>query len=259
MSDWEYLAEQDVAAHTGFVLAEEAALKQYLSGLTVPNQRGEGGVSEVPVWFRWPESERRMSYPFITLDLLSINAAYGRWTSVYDVAKAPVYFEADDGGEGRWGMYYPGYMPQIPDDPDTSYYVERYLPYDLMFQVSVYARSAFHDRFLTSRFITDVFPPRSFAIDVQADHVWRRCELVQWVSGDTMETSEASKRIFRKIYTVRMETEIPTSKIVEFEKIRTVHVDLYDTTDDSSYESVGHPVDGPHSSAVAHSTVTAPE
>ena len=256
MSDWDFISDPDVGAHTGFILAEEAALKQYVSGLHVPNPRGESGTSEVPVWFRWPESERRMAYPFITIDLLSVAPAYDRWTSTYNAAQSPVYFDGVGDNPGRWGLYYPGYTPDIPTEEGKTYYVERYLPYNLMFQISTYARSAYHDRFLTSRFITDIFPPRSFAIDVEADHVARRCELLQWVSGDTMETSEASKRIFRKIYTVLMETEIPTSKVVEFEKISTVHVDMYDTTEPESYEAVGHSVDGPHTSADAHSTVT---
>jgi hypothetical protein len=258
LSGWEFVSDPDVAAHTGFVLAEEAALKQYLSGLTVPDQRSETGTSEVPVWFRWPESERRMSYPFITIDLLSVSAAYERWHSTYNVADAPSYFEGVDGAPDRWGIYYPGYTSQIETDEDKTYYIERYLPYNLLFQISVHARSAFHDRYLTSRFVTDVFPPRGdFWIDVAADHAARRCELVQWVSGDTMETTEAGKRIFRKVYTVLMETEIPASRIFEFERIRTVHIDMYDTLDTGSYESVGHPVDGPHTSAVASTTVTA--
>lgn len=255
MSDWDFISDPDVAAHTGFVLAEEAALKQYLSGLQVPNPRGEEGASEVPVWFRWPESERRMSYPFITIDTLTIAPAYDRWTSVYNAAQSPVWFDGVGDNPGRWGLYYPGYTPEIEVEEGKTYYVERYLPYNIVFQVSTFCRSALHDRYLTSRFMTDVFGPRSFAIDVDADHAWRRCELVQWANNDTMETTEASKRIFRKFYTVLMETEIPTSRVIEYGKINSVHVDIYDLADNAR-EGVGHAADGPHDTAVDHFTTT---
>ena len=253
----EILADPSVSEHTGFILAEEAALKQHLSGIEVPNPRGEEELSEVPVWFRWPESERRMSYPFITIDLIGVNPAYDRWTSIFDAAKAPVDYY-DDEGFTRSSVYYPGYTSDIGQDPDKSYYIERYLGYNLMFQVSTFARSAYHDRFLTSRMMVDVFPPRSFFIHVPVDGVMRRCELLQWVSGDTMETNEAAKRMFRKVYTVLMETEIPVSKIVEYEKISKVHLDFYDRAD-SRRESVTHDADEPHQIAVTSSTYVDPE
>lgn len=257
MSD-DFISDPDVEAHTGFVLAEEAALKFYLSGIQVPNPRGGGEVSEVPVWFRWPESERRMAYPFITIDLLNVVPAYERWTSLWNAVDQTDYFTGIGANPDREGVYYPGYSPGLDLDPDKSYYVERYLPYDLLFQVSTFARSAYHDRFLTSRFITDIFPPRgNFWIDVEADHVARRCELLQWTSGDSMETNEAAKRMFRKIYTVLMETEVPESKVYEYDKVETVHVDIYDRGRPER-ESVGHPVGGSHTVAVSSSTFVEP-
>lgn len=247
MSD-DFISDPDVYEHLGFILAEEAAMKQHVSGLRVPNPRGEGGTSEVPVWFRWPESERRMSYPFITIDTLTVAPAYDRWTSVYDAAKAPVLFEGYGDNPDREGLYYPGYTPQIDFEENKSYYVERYLAYNIVFQISTFCRSALHDRFLTSRILTDVLGPRTFTVNVEADHAWRRCEVLKWASGDTMETTEASKRIFRKFYTVLMETEIPASKVVEYTKIEKVHTDLYGDTNETTREPVGHPVDGPHHS-----------
>jgi hypothetical protein len=253
----EYISDPDVAAHTGFILAEESALKEYVSGLMVPNPRGEGELSEVPVWFRWPESERRMAYPFITIDLLSIDKADERFTSFYNVARSPVTFEGLDGEDDREGIYYPGYSYDVqPSTDEVGLHIDRYAPYNLMFQISTFARSAYHDRFLTSRIITDIFRPKGdFWINVAADHAARRCWLVQWTSGDTMETSEASKRIFRKIYTILMETEIPVSKIEEYQKVSSVHIDLYNK-DDGRTEDVDHPVNGTHDIAIGTSTYT---
>jgi hypothetical protein len=253
-----FISDPDVATHTGFLLAEEAALKLYVSGLEVPNPRSPGELDEVPVWFRWPESERRISYPFITLDLLSITPAYERWHSVHDQLRVPSHFRGSGDTPDRWGHYYPGYTPEIDMAEGKTYGTDRYLPYNLIFQVSTFTRSAYHDRFLTSRFITDIFPPRgNFWIDVEADHVARRCELLQWVSGDTMETNEAAKRMFRKIYTVLMETEVPESKVYEYDKVDSVHVDLYDKRRPER-EAVGHSVEGTHTVAISSSTFVEP-
>ena len=253
-----FISDPDVVAHTGFLLAEEAALKLYVSGLEVPNPRSPGELEEVPVWFRWPESERRISYPFITLDQLSITPAYDRWHSVHDQRRVPSHFRGTGNNPDRWGHYYPGYTPDVEMAEGKTYGTDRYLPYNLMFQISTFARSAYHDRFLTSRFITDIFPPRgNFWIDVDADHVARRCELLQWTSGDSMETNEAAKRMFRKIYTVLMETEVPESKVYEYDKVETVHVDIYDRRRPER-ESVGHPVGGSHTVAISSSTFVEP-
>jgi hypothetical protein len=107
------------------------------------------------------------------------------------------------------------------------------------------------------RIITDIFRPKGdFWINVAADHAARRCSLMQWTSGDTMETSEASKRIFRKIYTILMETEIPVSKIEEYQKVSSVHIDVYNE-DDGRTEPVEHPVEGPHTYALSNDTYVA--
>ena len=70
-----------------------------------------------------------------------------------------------------------------------------------MFQVTHYARSNLHDRYLTSIFMTDILPVRPFFIKVPADDVWqRRVEHLGMASGNAVETTESgTKRIFRKL------------------------------------------------------------
>ena len=115
----------------------------------------------------------------------------------------------------------------LPEE-QSGYYMGNYLPFNLMYQVSTWTRSIQQDRILTGKFFTDIVGPRSFFIGVDADHTWRRCELLEWISGDTLETTEAAKQTFRKIYTINMEAEIPTSAIYELVRVGRVHVDIYD-------------------------------
>lgn len=250
---WDYdLAngQVDHGDHLGLILAEDAALKQYLTGITVPGR--EGAMDEVPVWFRYPEGERRMKFPFITIDFLAINPSYDRWTSFHKVPEDYCDFEDPvTGAVERTGMYIPSFASELPEkeETDSGYHIDPYLMYTLMYQVSVHTRSALHDRYLLSRFMTDILPPRPFWIGVDADSTWRRCELQDMTQADTMETTESgNKRIFRKIYTISMDAEIPQSRAYEVLKTQRVHVDVY-STDITQRELVTHTYDGPHTYA----------
>lgn len=215
----------------GLLLAEDDALKWYLSGLSVPTNKGP---LEVGTWFRFPEGERRTEYPFITIDFLGINPSYERWTSVYRVDPDDAQFTTNDGTLDHTGLYTPSVSPtlglELTDNQGVS--VDPYLMYRLLYQVTVHSRSALHDRILTSRFITDVFPPRPFWIPVDADHTWRRAELLEMTPNDTLETTESgSKRIFRKAFTIVMDAELLQSQATAVEKARTLHVDFYKSSD----------------------------
>lgn len=254
--------EYDLDAHTGFLLAEEDALKRFFSGITVPIKGNK--TKEVPVYFRWPESERRLSYPFITLDLLSISPAYDRWHSIHNQYSVPANFEYWDDVNGnivsREGYYYPSVTYDastlanslVQTTEETNLYTENFQPFNLMYQVSTWTRSIQHDRVLTGKMMTELVSPRSFWIGVDADHTWRRCELLEWISGDTLETTEAAKRTFRKIYTMSMEAEIPTSQVYELVKVGRVHVDIYEKGFTDNKLAVNHASD-----SADHATDTA--
>jgi hypothetical protein len=248
---WDYglaVGEPDIATHTGLLLAEDAALKAYVAGLTVPDK--DGGSIEVQVWFRSPEGERRQQFPFITLDYLDIEPSYDRWTSIYNLER-----EREDYGR----IYQPSKAPDLPAVPEGSgRVVDPYLMHKLTYQVSTYARSALHDRCLTSFMLTDVFPPRPFWIGVDADATWRRCELMDHQQVDTFETTESGeKRTFRKVYTITMDAEIPQSKVVEVEQATRIHVDLY-TDDVTEREPLNHLYDDDHQVAAETVTVVPP-
>ena len=201
------LAEPDLEEHLGFILAEEEALKKHLTGLSVP-KFGNGVTGSIPVkvWYRWPEGERQIEYPFITIDLISVDPAFDLFHSLH-------YYDAED-------VYRPDFSPTMPDPPlgwnRATWQVRNFLPFRLTFQVTHYARSNFHDRYLSSIFITDVLSVRPFWIPVMADETWRRTELVGMTQANTQETTESgTKRIFRKYYTITMQAEIPQDRITD--------------------------------------------
>lgn len=250
-TEWDYdlaVGEIDLANHTGLILAEDAAMKNYLSGITVPGRNGS--MDEVPVWFRYPEGERRIQYPFITIDFLAINPSYERWTSIHNVPTDYCEFMDPVSGETTSrGMYIPSTSPQLPatESETASFKILPYLMHTIMYQVAVHSRSALHDRYLLSRFMTDIFPPRPFWVGVDADKTWRRCELMGMQQADTTETTESgNKRVFRKIYTLSLDVELPQDALREIEQVRRVHADVYPENPISQRESVEHLYDDVH-------------
>ena len=256
------IAQVDINEKTGFLLAEESALKEHLSGIQLPSRQSVSRT--VAVYFRWPSTERSIKYPYITIDLLSITPAYDLWQSHTNMMDSPAEFINQDTGESRMGMYYPSVSSDILPDgvaiEDYNGYMGRYLPYRLMFQITTYTNSAIDDRVLQGKMLIDKFPPRSFFIGVDADSVWRRGELLEWVGADTQETTENSNRIFRKMYTISLETEIPTTALLALEAVDRVHVDIYANTGtaeetklSSNYLPPEHDYDDPDHEEIAGS------
>jgi hypothetical protein len=205
------LAEPRLDTHKGFILAEEAALKEHLTGLSVPAVGGGTTPVKVPVWYRFPEGERQLKYPFIIIDLITVEPAF-------DLFHSEHFYDPTRINEDDRTLYRPSFSPVIPPPPfgNTEWVVRNFLPFRLTFQVSHYARSNLHDRFLTSIFMTDVFPVRPFHIRCGADDTWRRTENQGMVQMNQTETTESgTKRIFRKAWTITMQAEIPQNRFTE--------------------------------------------
>jgi hypothetical protein len=196
-------AEPDLIEHLGFILAEEEALKNHFTGIKVPSRPGYPAMEDVGVWFRYPEGERQLRYPFITIDLLTVEPDYDLFTSIYI--------------QDPTDLYWPSFSPELPPLPSDTrgYNIREFLAMRLVWQVSTFTRSALHDRYLTSIFMTDVLPQRPFWIE-SIDGVARRTDRIGFQAADTIETTESgTKRIFRKIYTVSMLTEIPQNSFAD--------------------------------------------
>jgi hypothetical protein len=219
------ISQPNIHEHRGFMLAEDEALRSYLSGITVPGRDPDTPPIKVGCWFRWPESERQIKYPFITIDSISAEPAYELFHSDH---QEPI---EEDG----YQLYWPDQARQLPPPSGgwalMAYSIRNFLPFRLVYQVNVYSRFNLHDRYLRSIFATDVFPHRPFWIAVDLDGTWRRTEQIGYSATDQSETSESgTKRIFRKVYTISMLAEVPQTRLAdaEFYKVFRVFITGYD-------------------------------
>lgn len=261
----EEIVEYGLEPRTGFILAEEEALKHFLSGITILTPRG--APREVGVQYRWAAGERKIEYPYIMIDLLNIVPDPGRQTSVWNIGTDPSVFvdplrTEEDGGTIRIGQYAPSTspdsMPEIGnEESDIGYQQENPKPVKLIYQVTVFSRNALDDRMLMSKFYTDVFTPNPLFLSVAADHTWRRMELVSFMVADTQETTETDKQVRRKIYTISIEAEIPVESVTEVSKARMLHVDIYDR-ESLARESSTHLTTDPHEIALGSFTIPSP-
>ena len=134
--------QPNIHTHVGFLLAEDEALKRYLTGITVPGRDEDSEWEQVGVWFRWPTGERQIKYPFITIDAITAEPNYDLFSSDYL--------------QPTKGLYRPSVAPNLPPPPGgwstQDYEIWNYLPFRLVYQIGVHSRHTLHDRYLRSIF-----------------------------------------------------------------------------------------------------------
>jgi len=205
---------------TGFLLAEDEAIKNRLTGITVSDDRN--ATRPVKVFFRYPEAETERDYPFITIEMLDIVHAKNRQHSENEL----YYYNTTGGGSvpanHATAPNRLDYWPSISSDfsffTDKNEYqtlmTNEFVPVDLLYQVSTFTRSALHDRYLSSIMLTKIFPFRRGSIHVPADNTDRRLELLDWSTADLLDPEAGyRKRIFRKVYTLQMSAELPSTDV----------------------------------------------
>jgi hypothetical protein len=208
---------------TGFLLAEDEAIKLRFSNITVSDDRD--GSRNVQVFFRYPEGETERTYPFITIELIDIMHAKNRQHS-------EVTLNTHRAGHPNNLSYWPSVSsasaPNISGN--DLYSTTEFTPVDLLYQVSTFTRSALHDRQLASQMLTTVVPFRYGSILIGADGTSRRLDLLDWTTADLLDPEAGyRKRIFRKIYTLQMNAELTTSALVGLKKVLSVSTTLEQT------------------------------
>jgi len=209
---------------TGFLLAEDEALKLRFSGLTVTDDREAS--RPVQVFFRYPEGETERYYPFITLELIDVVHAKNRQHS------ETVLYTNRAGHPSNidyWPSQSSASSPPLVDN-NTFYSTTEFTPIDILYQVSTFTRSALHDRQITAQILTEVTPFRYNSIFVGADGTSRRLDLLDWATADLLDPEAGyRKRIFRKVYTLQMSSELPTSLLTGVKKVLSVSTTLEQT------------------------------
>lgn len=222
---------------TGFLLAEDSALKARLSNITVTDDRNAS--RPVSVFFRYPESEKEKKYPFITIEMVGLSHAKSRQHSEHSL-----YYSSPLADHPR-SMSDPSYIGYSPSELDgdgmeallggnvnSFLRVEAPIPVDLMYQVSTYTRSALHDRQITAQLLKNVIPFRSNYLIVEADQTVRRLDLLGWTQADLLDMEAGyRKRTFRKVYTLMINAEIMREDFVQIEQVTSVVGSINGITD----------------------------
>lgn len=209
-------------AQNQWLLAEDEAVKGLVAQVTAPDDKGV--VKPVPVWFRFPEQERQITYPFITIDLVGIEPAYDLWTSEYDMDEDFASFDDEyTGAPNHTGLYDPSVNESVvnPDsgvDPSMPIRRPHYLEYRLYYQISSWSKTFAHDRVMTSQLFREIVKPRPCWLKVMADHTWRRMEPLGWNTADIQTQEGGIKRIFRKIFTLSVQAPIAQDHLPDIEQ-----------------------------------------
>jgi len=206
----------------GFLLAEDAAVKTRLTGITVTDDRK--AARPVKVFFRYPEGETEKEFPFITIENIGLSHARNLQHSEQTYYYNPSSAEETPTSLNYWPSEYDRDWLQANDGDGLGYLsAESFVPVYLMYQISTYARSALHDRQLTSTMLKKVTPFRRGSIFVSEDDTVRRFDMLGWTNADILDQEAGyRKRIFRKVYTIQMTSELPTSDLIAVKRVTSV-------------------------------------
>lgn len=227
----------------GFTLAEDSALKKRLSDIPVSDDADAQRIAQV--FFRHPEHTTEKTFPYITIELLDIAHATDRQHSLTNMYYANGVGITPDVREKLTSIdYYPSEMDS--DDLDIALgsdgfvSMDSFTPVDLIYQVTTYARSQRHDRQLTAIMLRRVTPFQGRGwMEVPEDGTMRRLELLNWASSDILDNEAGyKKRIFRKVFTVRVNAELPVSDIRTTKRALSVHGTLNGHTETLSDDPI---------------------
>jgi len=166
-----------------FILNEEEALKNLLSGMTVSDSGNP--TRPVGVFYGQPDKEIRLqAYPYVTIDLINISEDVSRVQS----GTVEVPYEPED-----WD----GISSLIQPFP---------MPINLDYQITGFSRQPRHDRQILSQlFSIGRLPVRFGTMYVPQDNTMRRVDVLGFSKRDT---TEADKRLFMNVSTIRIGSEI---------------------------------------------------
>jgi hypothetical protein len=171
-----------------FILAEDTALKSLLQGISVVDEKS---ISRpVKVWFGFPDIEvRAQDYPYMTIELLDVSPSNERQHSGF--------------------LYDNDFRGTIAPVEGVSYEYEYPVAYDLIYQVTSYARHPRHDRAIIYQFLNEKVPhkfgqiaiPNELGTEISYRHIF----LDGFIKRDLIEEG---RRLLRNVFTVRVVSEM---------------------------------------------------
>lgn len=185
-----------------FVLDEDEALKNWLKGMTVGDDKNPS--RPVDVWFAMPDMEvREQRFPFIVLELVGINEGKDR-------ELAGLHYALNDPGDTT---------PYADHGKRSTQYG---LPMDLIYQATVYARHPRHHRQIISQMLRDKVPGRRLALPIPSIGAKVYMELLSWASRDTIESG---RKLWQTVYTIKVCSSISDINTGPTPPVRIVNVE----------------------------------
>ena len=173
-----------------FVIAEDNALKTFLQGMTVKDDKNQN--RQVKVWFGYPDVEiRDQSFPFVTIDLIDIVPGNDRQTYGY--------------------MRDTDYRGTISPVDGYEYTYLTPVAYDLVYQVTSYSRHPRHDRALIFQ-LMNKFPSKYGYLIVPnqlgTENSSRSMFLDGFVKRDAVDSETGNRRLLRNVLSIRVLSEM---------------------------------------------------
>lgn len=173
-----------------FVIAEDNALKTFLQGMTVKDDKNQN--RQVKVWFGYPDVEiRTQDFPFVTIDLIDIVPGNDRQTYGY--------------------MRDTDYRGTISPVDGYEYTYLTPVAYDLVYQVTSYSRHPRHDRALIFQ-LMNKFPSKYGHLIVPnqlgTENSSRSMFLDGFVKRDAVDSETGNRRLLRNVLSIRVLSEM---------------------------------------------------
>lgn len=203
-----------------FIIAEDEAIKNYLQGMVVADEKSAANngptgpikTRPVKVWFGYPDVEARaQEFPFVTIDLIDVVPANDR----------QVQGKLHDGD----------YRGTITAVPGLAYEYDYPIAYDLIYQLTTYARHPRHDRAILFQ-MWNKFPSKYGVLPVSNQLGTEYSKRSMFVDGyakrDTFEDAESgNRRLLRNVFTLRVVSEMtPATAAAAIPAVTTVNLNL---------------------------------
>jgi hypothetical protein len=202
-----------------FILAEDTALKSLLQGISVVDEKS---ISRpVKVWFGFPDVEvRAQDYPYMTIELLDVSPSNERQHSGF--------------------LYDNDFRGTIAPVEGVSYEYEYPVAYDLIYQVTSYARHPRHDRAIIYQFLNEKVPHKFGQIaipnELGTETSYRHIFLDGFIKRDLIEEG---RRLLRNVFTVRVVSEMtPAQAATAIGTVEEVNINIETSYIPSEYNPI---------------------
>jgi hypothetical protein len=201
-----------------FLLSEDQALRELLTGITVSDQKStnDSQARVVGVWFGQPDQEiRSQSYPYMTIDMIDI---------VQDRQREM---------RGKTSAEYLQPSSLVLGD-NQDFEVDLPIPVNIDYQITTFSRHPRHDRQIMGEVMYSRLPFRFGTLDLD-DGTVRRLDVLGVAKRDLVEQG---KRLFMNAITVRVSSEIAQRRLTEFYKVQSVYVEPTDLSGWDTFSEV---------------------